>query len=61
MAYEEQPRLPQREHALTISGRERMSLSGVEDVSGFDESMVVLSTSLGELTVRGEEIGRAHV
>ena len=54
MAYEELQRLPPREHSLTIGGRERMSLSGVEDVSGFDESLVVLMTSLGELTVRGE-------
>lgn len=54
MAYEEMQRLPQREHSLTVSGRERMSLSGVEDVSGFDEGVVVLTTSLGELTVRGQ-------
>ncbi len=54
MAKEEMQRLPPREHSLTLSGRERMSLSGVEDVSGFDESAVVLTTSLGELTVRGE-------
>lgn len=54
MAYEETPRLPPREHSLTLNARERMSLSGVEDVSGFDESAVVLTTSLGELTVRGE-------
>ena len=56
MAHEELQRVPPREHSLTIGGRERMSLSGVEDVTGFDESMVVLLTSLGELTVRGEEL-----
>ena len=33
LAYEEMQRLPQREHSLTLNGRERMSLSGVEDVS----------------------------
>ena len=31
-----------------------MVLSGVEDVSGFDENVIVLTTPLGELTVRGE-------
>ena len=54
MAYEEMQKLPQRRHELTLSDRERMILSGVEDVTGFDENAVVLTTSLGELTVRGQ-------
>ena len=48
MAYEEN-RLPVRAHALELSGRERLSISGVEDVAAFDESTIVLSTSQGEL------------
>ena len=54
MAYEELERLPAREHVLTLSGRERLTMSGVEDVTGFDESTVLLTTSLGALSVRGQ-------
>ena len=44
----------QRSHTLSMENRDKLSLTGVEDVSGFDESLVVLTTSMGELTVRGE-------
>lgn len=59
MPYEQEKAAP-RAHAVSLENRERMSLSGVEDVSGFDENTVVLTTSMGELTVRGEalHIGR---
>ena len=53
MAYEEIQKAVQRAHQLSMENRERLSLTGVEDVSGFDESVVVLTTSLGELSVRG--------
>ena len=54
MAHEEQRATPARFHSLSLQGREKLSLTGVEDVSGFDESLIVLSTALGALTVRGE-------
>lgn len=41
-------------HSISLTEREKMSISGVLDVSGFDDSIVILSTSRGELTVRGE-------
>lgn len=41
-------------HSISLSEREKMSVSGVLDVSGFDESIIILSTAQGELTVRGE-------
>lgn len=41
-------------HSISLTEREKMSISGVLDVSGFDDSIVILSTSQGELTVRGE-------
>lgn len=50
MAYEQ----TQNSHVLHMENRERLSLGGVEDVSGFDESLIVLSTALGALRVRGE-------
>ena len=43
-------------HALHLEGRERLSVIGVEDVSGFDESTVLLQTGLGELCIRGEQL-----
>ena len=42
-----------REHALTLVGRKRLSLTGVEDVDCFNEQIVVLRTSQGTLTVAG--------
>lgn len=54
MPYEEIQRVQPREHGLSMENREKMSVTGVEDVSGFDENMVVLTTGLGDLTVRGE-------
>lgn len=53
MPYEELNAQP-RAHNVSLRDRQSLSLDGVEDVSGFDESTVVLSTTLGELTVRGE-------
>ena len=53
MPYEES-RTTDKPHSLSIENRERMSLSGVEDVSGFDENTVILTTSLGALTIRGD-------
>lgn len=53
MPYEEN-RLPPRAHALELSGREKLSISGVDDVAAFDESAVILSTSQGELSIRGD-------
>ena len=47
----EVPALP---HGLRLEGREKLSVTGVQDVSGFDESTVLLETGLGELCIRGE-------
>ncbi len=41
---------------LILENRKRLSVSGVEEVSGFDETFVRLRTVLGELTVYGEEL-----
>ena len=44
-------RLP---HKLTLNRREQLSVSGVDEIIGFDESTVVLHTELGTLYVHGE-------
>ena len=54
MAYDAREGAQPKPHLLSLQDRERLSLTGVEDVSGFDESLIVLSTALGALTVRGE-------
>ena len=45
-----------RPHALQMENREKLRLTGVSDVSGFDESLIVLSTDMGELSIRGESL-----
>ena len=48
--------MPVKRHSLNLDGRNRLNISGVEDVSGFDESLVVLSTAQGDLNIRGQEL-----
>ena len=43
----------QRPHGLTIDSRERAVITGVEHVESFDETLIVLSTHGGRLTVTG--------
>ena len=38
-------------HRLELDGRERLTVSGVEDVARFDETCIVMSTCVGELVV----------
>ena len=42
------------EHHLVLEQRERLVISGVEEVARFDEETIVLTTSLGELEIQGE-------
>lgn len=56
MPKEELKKLPAGPHGLQLEGREKLSVRGVEDVSGFDESTVLLRTSAGELCIRGQEL-----
>lgn len=54
MPYEQAQQGLARTHSLSLEARERLSISGVNDVSGFDESLIVLTTVQGDLTVRGQ-------
>jgi len=47
---------PPAPHNLILEGRERLSVSGVSDVSSYDESAILLNTSMGELTVKGADL-----
>lgn len=48
--------MPQAIHRLELIGRERLTVSGVEDVDRFDETGIVMSTSAGTLVITGEEL-----
>ncbi len=56
MSYEEKPRPPAKFHSLKLEGREKLELSGVDDVTGFDESLVILTTNQGDLSIRGQQL-----
>ena len=53
MAYEAQT---YAHHQLTLESRERLTVSGVEDVERFDENVIVMSTAAGTLVVTGEQL-----
>ena len=55
MSYE-QAASANAQHSLSLEGRSKMSISGVEDVSGFDENTVILTTSQGELCIHGDSL-----
>lgn len=40
-------------HALSLSERKKLTMTGALEVLSFDESVVILKTSLGTLTVQG--------
>lgn len=59
-----------RTHAIQMTDRSRMELSGVSEVDSFNDQVVVMNTSQGELTVAGRELhisaldleeGRLHI
>ena len=41
-------------HHLILEDRERLTISGVEEVESFDENTIVMVTAQGMLIVRGE-------
>ena len=56
MPYEEKRPGPEAAHHIILEEREQLSVSGVEEVERFDETTIVLSTTLGELIVRGQDL-----
>ena len=43
-------------HKLTLNERSQLTMTGVTEVVSFEETAVVLQTSLGLLTVQGQEL-----
>ena len=51
MPYDTLP--PAAAHRVELDGRERLIVSGVDDVDRFDENEIVMTTSAGTLIVTG--------
>lgn len=45
-----------RSHTVTLLDRRTLNITGAEDVISFDENSVVIRTSLGIMTVDGEQL-----
>lgn len=45
---------PQLGHRLELTGREQLTVTGVEDVERFDETGIIMSTVAGVLVITGE-------
>ena len=54
MPYDTLP--PAATHRVELDGRERLIVSGVDDVDRFDENEIVMTTSAGTLIVTGESL-----
>ena len=53
MAYEVERMRGTTAHMVTMEERERLCISGVEEVESFDETAIVMETVAGTLVVRG--------
>lgn len=53
MPYEDRNREERRPHRLTLDERQKLSVSGVEEVVSFDEESVAVRTVKGLLLIRG--------
>ena len=53
MPYEE---LRPMDHNLILEDRERLTVSGGEEVESFDDTTIVMATAQGMLIVRGEDL-----
>ena len=45
-----------RSQNLILENRNRLSVSGVDEVNGFDDSYIRMKTSLGDLVVYGDDL-----
>lgn len=43
-----------KKHSMILEDRKTLTFTGIKDVSGLEDQKVVLSTELGELTIKGE-------
>ena len=43
-------------HNISLVNREKIDVSGVSDIVSFDENEIILNTSLGELSIDGDNL-----
>ena len=48
-------------HKLQLNERKKLTMTGVTEVVSFDETAVVLQTSLGLLIVQGQQLQLKHL
>ena len=53
---QEQKRTVKMPHTISIDDRKQMKITGVSEVDSIDEQTVVLSTDIGRLTIKGENL-----
>jgi sporulation protein YabP len=53
---QEEKRTGTRPHNLIMENRKTMTVSGVGRVDSFDEQTIVMSTDMGELTIKGTNL-----
>ena len=56
MPIEEKKQVSKSGHNFLLENRERMSVSGVNDVDIFNPDMIVVQTEMGMLTVKGADL-----
>ena len=47
--------------SLSLDGRQKAVITGVEEVDSFNEQMVVLATTAGTLTLLGQQLHVSHL
>lgn len=45
-----------RSHNIIVEGRKSVRISGVNDIDSFTENKIILSTVMGELIIKGEDL-----
>ena len=56
-----EPLRSMKPHSLSLEGRQKATITGVEEVDSFNEQMVVLSTTAGTLTLLGQQLHVSHL
>jgi len=56
MIYDAERDRPALGHRVVLEDRERLTISGVEEVERFDENTIFLITGQGSLEIQGEEL-----
>lgn len=49
-------KLEELKSKMTLENRNKLTLTGVEEVISFDEEKILLNTNLGFLTIKGSEL-----